>query len=74
MLLDQEKKKLVVQRKRRVYQVKTMFLVIPITDKIRRLPVRMVAFSGEFIGGLFQSMLRADAAAPSHDLIQVFIG
>ena len=57
-----------------MYQVEIMFLVIPITDEIQRLPVRMVTFSGEFIGELFQSMLRADAAAPPHDLIQVFIG
>ena len=29
-------------------------------------------FPDEFIGGLFQGMLNADAAAPSHDSIQVF--
>ena len=32
----------------------------------------MVMFSDAFIGGLFQGMLNADAAAPPHDLIQVF--
>ena len=31
-----------------------------------------MAFPDEFIGGLFQGMLNADAAAPSHDSIQVF--
>ena len=31
-----------------------------------------MAFPDEFIGGLFQGMLNADAAAPSYDSIQVF--
>ena len=32
----------------------------------------LVTFPDEFIGGLFQGMLNADLAAPSHDLMQVF--
>ena len=32
----------------------------------------MVTFPDEFIGGLFQGMLNADAAALSYDSIQVF--
>ena len=32
----------------------------------------MVTFPDEFIGGLFQGMLNADATALSHDSIQVF--
>ena len=43
-----------------------------ITEGIQRLPATMVTFLDEFIGGLFQGMLNADAAAPPHDLIQVF--
>ena len=43
-----------------------------ITGGIQRLPAPMVTFPDEFIGGLFQGMLNADAAAPSHALIQVF--
>ena len=43
-----------------------------ITGGIQRLPAPMVTFPDEFIGGLFQGMLNADAAAPSHDLTQVF--
>ena len=33
----------------------------------------MVMFPNEFIGRLFQGMLNAGAAAPPHDLVQVFI-
>ena len=43
-----------------------------ITEGIKRLPAPMVTFPAEFIEGLFQGMLNADAAAPPHDLIQVF--
>ena len=43
-----------------------------ITEGIQRLPAPMVTFPDEFIGGLFQGMLNANAAAPPHDLIQVF--
>ena len=32
----------------------------------------MLTFPDEFIEGLFQGMLNADDAAPSHDLTQVF--
>ena len=32
----------------------------------------MATFPDEFIGGLFPGMLNTDAAAPLHDLIQVF--
>ena len=32
----------------------------------------MAMFPDEFIGGFFQGMLNADAAAPLHDLIQDF--
>ena len=79
--LDQEKNKLCVQRKRCVYQVKIMFLLIPIeslavsgriTEGIQRLSAPMVTFQDEFIEGLLQGMLNANAAAPPHDLIQVF--
>ena len=34
----------------------------------------MVTFPDEFIGGLFQGMLNADVATPSHDLTEVFSG
>ena len=40
-----------------------------ITEGIQILPAPMVTFPDEFIGGLFQGMLNADAAAPSHALI-----
>ena len=43
-----------------------------ITEAIQRLPAPLVMFLDEFIGGLIQDMLNADAAAPSYDLIQVF--
>ena len=43
-----------------------------ITEGIQRLPAPMVTFPDEFIGGLFQGMLNADLAAPSHDLMQAF--
>ena len=43
-----------------------------IAEGIQRLSTPLVLFPDEFIGGLFQGMLNADAAAPSHDLIQVF--
>ena len=43
-----------------------------ITAAIQRLPAPLVMFLDEFIGGLIQDMLNADAAAPSYDLIQVF--
>ena len=43
-----------------------------IMEGIQRLPAPMVTFPDEFIGGLFTGMLNADAAAPSHDLMQVF--
>ena len=43
-----------------------------ITEGIQRLPAQMVTVPDEFIGGLFQGMLNAGAAAPPHDLLQVF--
>ena len=43
-----------------------------ITEATQRLPAPLVMFLDEFIGGLIQDMLNADAAAPSYDLIQVF--
>ena len=43
-----------------------------ITEGIQRLLAPMMTFPDEFFGGLFQGMLHADAAAPPHDLIQVF--
>ena len=43
-----------------------------IMEGIQRLPVPMVTFLDEFIGGTFQGMLNADAASPPHDLIQFF--
>ena len=42
-----------------------------ITEATQRLPAPLVMFLDEFIGGLIQDMLNADAAAPSYDLIQV---
>ena len=41
-------------------------------EGIQRLPTPLVTFPDEFVELLFQDMLDADAAAPSHDLIQVF--
>ena len=41
-------------------------------EGIQRLPAPLVTFPDEFIEALFQGMLNADTAAPSHDLIQVF--
>ena len=43
-----------------------------ITEGIQRLPTPRVTFPDEFIGGLFQGRLNADAAALSYDSIQVF--
>ena len=43
-----------------------------IMEGIQRLHAPLATFLYEFIGGLFQGFLKADAAAPSHDLIQVF--
>ena len=43
-------------------------------EGIQRLPAPLVTFPDEFIEWLFQDMLDADAAAPSHDLIQVSNG
>ena len=43
-----------------------------ITEGIQRLHAPMVTFPDEFTRGFFQDMLNADAAAPPHDLIQVF--
>ena len=43
-----------------------------ITEGIQRLPAPMVTFPDEPIVGLFQGMLNANAAAPPHDLTQVF--
>ena len=43
-----------------------------ITEGIQRLPAPMVTFPDEPIIGLFQGMLNANAAAPPHDLTQVF--
>ena len=59
--LDQEKNKLVVQRKRCVYQVKNVFFNPNeslatsgwITEGIQRLPVPTVTFPDKFIEGLF---------------------
>ena len=41
-------------------------------ERIQRLPAPLVTFSNAFIGRLFQGRLNTDAAAPRHDLIQVF--
>ena len=41
-------------------------------ERIQRLPAPLVTFSNAFIGRLFPGRLNTDAAAPRHDLIQVF--
>ena len=43
-----------------------------ITEGIQRLPAPTVMIPDEFIRGLLQGMLSADAATPPHDLMQVF--